>query len=140
MKVVLTKLTSERHRLEVLGQSVELETRSFLVHDFVHFAVERAAGLKRGFYGSLAAGVPLSELNDREKKWPEGSELALAESVVGPMQSLVQGRLEPQLFLEHVKAPFVDLEFIARVQQHFDALRGEWKATPWRGQMSLEWP
>lgn len=156
MRVVLTRLSDERHRLDVVRddgsrEGVELETRSMLVHDLVHFAVERAAGLKRGFWGSLAAGTPMAELNDREKSMqtmtgPVRTELQLAEAIVGPMQSAVQGRFDRTLMLEGFRErlkpvpPWLDEAFVDRVQRDFAALRGRWKATPFRAQLTLDWP
>ena len=97
MRVVFTKISDRVHRLEVTGRDgpderVELETRSLLLHDLVHYAVESEAPIRDGFYGLLAEGVALSALNDREAPYSSPG-LATAESLVGPMQSLCQGRL-----------------------------------------------
>ena len=62
MHVLLTKLSDLKHRVEVIRNDgtrdkAELETRSFLVHDLVHYAVEAIAGMTWGFFGTLAAGL-----------------------------------------------------------------------------------
>lgn len=49
MRIAFTKLTQDRHRLEIRREdgsteSVELETRSYLLHDLGHYAVEAEAG------------------------------------------------------------------------------------------------
>ena len=54
MLIRLTRLTNERHRLEVVRddgtrEARELETRSALPHDLVHYAVETEAGLGASF-------------------------------------------------------------------------------------------
>ena len=62
MKILLTKLTDDRHQLAIerddgSTESVELETRSFLLHDLVHYAVEAEAKIDDGFWGLLARGT-----------------------------------------------------------------------------------
>ena len=96
MHVLLTKVSDQRHRVEVIRadgtrEKLELETRSFLVHDFVHYAVESLAGMTTGFFGMLAAGAPLQQLNDRSATWDPDSQIGLAESIVGPMQDVIKG-------------------------------------------------
>ncbi len=56
-----TKLSDERHRFEYrrpdgTGEAIEMETRSLLRHDLLHFALEREAGLR----GSFSASSPRS--------------------------------------------------------------------------------
>ena len=61
MQIRLTRLTNDRHRFEVVRDdgtrdARELETRSALLHDLVHYAVETEDGLKASFYGLLGSG------------------------------------------------------------------------------------
>ncbi|RYD92308.1 MAG: hypothetical protein EOP61_25810, partial [Sphingomonadales bacterium] len=61
LKLRFTRLNEARHRFEAVrpdgvSEALEFETRSYLLHDFVHFAVEMEAGLQSGFYGQLARG------------------------------------------------------------------------------------
>ncbi len=58
MIVKLTKISPTHHRFEYVradgtGEKLELETKTFLYHDLLHFAVESEAGLKNSFYGLL---------------------------------------------------------------------------------------
>ena len=60
VRLSFVKMTDERHALEVVRddgrrERVECETRSYLMHDLLHFAVESEAG---GLWGRLAAGFP----------------------------------------------------------------------------------
>src|SRR5262245_52642051 len=62
MHVHLHKKSAARHVLEVQrpdgsSSSTELESRSCLRHDLMHYAFERRAGLQRSFYGAVAAGA-----------------------------------------------------------------------------------
>jgi hypothetical protein len=153
MRIELTKLTDDQHRLRITradGTSEEalLETRSFLIHDLVHYAVEAEAKIEDGFWGLLANGVTMAKLSDRTMMSnmasnPISPGIVLAESLVGPMQSLVQGRLDPKIFLEHghrMAPEIVSRDFIDRVRARFRSLQGHWRATPFHQTMKLCWP
>lgn len=142
MRIHLTKLTDERHRLAIVradgsAESVELETRSFLLHDLVHYAVEAEAGMRAGFWGLLAAGASLASLADRTLADPKNAELARAETLVGPMQSVWNGRLDKARYIE---SSSVDEAFVERVLERLRGLWGHWRATRFRGVMELSWP
>lgn len=149
MKVELTKLSNDRHRLTIRrddgsAESVELETRSYLLHDLVHYAVEAEAKIADGFWGLLARGTTLAELSDR-KKPPEaaGPGIALAESLVGPMQSVFNGRLDPALYVEQlgsVAPAIVDEAFVDRVCERLRKLTSFWRKTRFHEPMVLDWP
>ncbi|HWO08495.1 MAG TPA: hypothetical protein VNN80_03420 [Polyangiaceae bacterium] len=148
MQVAFAKLSAERHRFTVVRadgvrDAVELTTRSYLLHDWVHFAVETELPIADGFYGRLASGTRLSVLNDRARAPAPGSGLALAEALVGPMQSVYHGRLAVDAYLALVdrqRAPEVDGAFVARVNERLRRLAGRWRATAYGREMRLEWP
>lgn len=148
MHIVFTKLTDERHRLEIRradgrAESVELETRTFLLHDLVHYAVEAEAGIDDGFWGLLERGATMAALSERTMEDPPSAGVALAERLVGPMQSVWHGRLDAALYVENTQpaAPeIVDAAFVERVRDRLRALWGHWRATPFRGAMELTWP
>lgn len=78
MRTLLHKLSDDRHGLEIVrpdgsSERAECETRSYLQHDHLHYALEREAGLAGGFWGDLARGETLAAMNDRalELDWPE---------------------------------------------------------------------
>jgi hypothetical protein len=152
VRIELTKLTDDEHRLRITRadgttEDAVLETRSLLIHDLVHYAVETEAKIEDGFWGLLASGVSMAKLSDRTATNmttnPISPGIVLAESLVGPMQSLVQDRLEPKIFLEHGQrfAPtIVNEDFIDRVRARFRSLQGHWRATPFHQTMELTWP
>ena len=149
------KLTDERHALEIvrdggLRERVECETRSYLMHDLLHFAVESEAGLQGGFWGRLAAGTTLAELNDRTKPMgpPETDEMAAIEQLVGALHGATKGRPAEELvagmrrFAEALDASIPDWlteEFVTRVKERLRRLVGHWNATPYGGSMDLDW-
>lgn len=146
MKIRLTRLSNDRHRLAVEradGSRIEreLETRSVLLHDLVHYAIEAEAGLEDGFWGLLAAGTDFDELL-AEARAPSRQGIALAESLVGPMQAVWNQRLDPDRYVAMARrvAPFVDRAFVDRVRERIRRLWGHWRGTPFHQTMELSWP
>lgn len=149
MRILMTRTSPDRHRFAVVRsdgttESADLETRSMLVHDLVHYAVEMEVPFRDGFYGQLASGNSLANLNDPTKPWPEGTEIAAAESLVGPLQTMLKGgsfdaadaRAKFELFSKDV--PAVDL--LARIGARFRAVHGHYLATRFGETLELEWP
>jgi hypothetical protein len=162
MRIALHKLSNDRHALELIRGSgererVECETRSFLLHDLLHYAVESEARLTGGFWGELAAGKTLAQMNEREADAlaPRGvatrsmsEELAAIEQVVGVLSGLTKGRSPAELvsgmqrFCENLGTTlpaWVTLELVEAVQERMRRLVGHWKATPYGGSMELPW-
>ena len=89
MQIIFTKISDEQHSLSVrrADDSTDLavlNSRSFLRHDLAHLAVESELPLANGYWGSVASGAALSG------KGMSGPELALAESLAGPVQTLMR--------------------------------------------------
>ena len=142
MQIAFTKLSDERHSVEVerldgTTERIELESRSFLRHDLAHFAIELELPIKGGYWGSVASGASLSG------EGVTGPEIMLAESLAGPIQTLM--RIEADLsaysaLLRKVARTSVRPDLPERVHERIRQLRGQWKATPYREKMKLEWP
>lgn len=140
VRVVLTKLSDARHRLAVVRdgratEEAELETRSYLLHDLTHHAVEAELGIEDGFYGLLARGTNLEELADRTRVLSQG--LARAESVVGPLTSVWNERLDRARFAE---LSGLEDAVVGRMLERLRQLAGEWRAVRYREAMTLRWP
>ncbi len=156
MRIVLRKLTDERHLLEVvrdcgIRESVACESRSFLLHDLLHYATESAAGVANGFWGRLAAGATLSELNDKERQGSlyDQPDMLVVEQVVGAMTGVVRGRSGEEIVAgmrqlgeaQGVAMPaWLTPAFVEQVQARMRALLGRWNATPYGGELTLDWP
>src|SRR4051794_8947581 len=98
MRIVLYKVSAARHGLEIVRddgtrERVECETRSYLLHDLLHYAVESEAHLANGFWGLLAQGKTLAELNDRTAALmtAQTSEIGVIEQVVGALHNAAKG-------------------------------------------------
>jgi hypothetical protein len=156
MKIVLHKRSSDRHALEIVRESrprelVECETRSYLMHDLLHYAVETEAGLAHGFWGNLARGKTLAQMNDRtgQALAAELPELMAIERLVGALSSVTKGRSAAQLAeglrnyeLATGTTPpaWLNEALIVAVQERMRRLVGQWKATAYGAAMELEWP
>src|SRR5262245_55512110 len=106
MRILLRKISDATHRLEIVRDdgsrdAVELASRSFLIHDFLHYAVETEAGLSASFWGMLAAGKTLTEVHESMAKAADRdalmrSEAAVTEAVVGALTGVVQERADAE--------------------------------------------
>jgi hypothetical protein len=156
MLVRLTRLTNERHRLELLRddgtrEAVELETRGALIHDLVHYAVETEAGLMASFYGSIAGGKTYAALTMEPSRDPEALQ---TEAVVGRLQGIAKtdawSGVDAASLAESITAGFRAVgheppawltgDLIARVRERFRRLQGRWRATPFHQTLELDFP
>ncbi len=140
MRIRLTKLDDRQHRLEVVradGTTAErvLDTRSFLVHDLAHYAIEAERGSSGGVWGHLARGVSWDDLTAGVVHDPD--ELARCESLVGPFQSLWAQRLSRE---RYAAVAGVEGEFVEGALARMRRLVGHWNATARGTTMELPWP
>jgi hypothetical protein len=151
MLIRLRRLDNVRHELAIdrpdgTAASQTAETRSVLLHDLVHFAIEAEAGIEDGFWGALAGGVDFAALqHDEDTNATEAGQrrgIHLAESLVGPMQSVWKGQLTPERYVQMARghAALIDDAFVARVLERIRRLWGHWQGTPFHGVMELRWP
>lgn len=155
MLIRFIKLTNERHRFETVHagrvvESRELETRSFLLHDLVHYAVEAEAGLRSSFFGRLAAGCSYDALTMPDSD--AGAEAMQTERVVAIIQTASRREDWPSLdetafaarLVEAFRATAEDApawltaDLVARVRERLRRVLGQWRATPYGLAMELE--
>jgi hypothetical protein len=156
MRIVFRKLSDERHVLEIehadgRRESAECETRSFLNHDLLHYAAESEAKIDFGFWGRLAAGTTLAELNDKEHQGPlyDRPDMLVVEQVVGALTGAIRGRspddvvagLHQLAEAQSIPMPaWLTPAFVEAVQRRMRALLGQWQATRFGAAMELRWP
>jgi len=156
VRILLKKLSDERHVLQITradgrSEQVDCETRSYLYHDLLHYAVEAEAHLDGGFWGNLARGKTLAQMNDRTGKamQAEGPEMMAIEQVVGALSGIAKGGSAGAIFAAvHDSATsagvafpqWLTLELASAVQERMRRLLGHWKATPYGESMALPWP
>jgi hypothetical protein len=155
MRILLRKISDQQHELAIVREnaareSVLCETRSYLRHDLLHYAVEAEAGIEAGFWGSLAQGRTLAEMNDRGGMMPGGDagEIATVEKFVGVLSGAAKGLstaevmsvVEGSVAATNAAPPgWLTESFVAAVQERLRGLLGAWKATPYGGTMTLDW-
>ena len=131
-------------------ERVDCETRSHFQHDLLHYAAETEASLGGGFWGSLASGRTLAEMNDRTRSTPTygTSEMMVIERIVGALSGVTKGRTPEQivtglqsyaLSLDANIPAWLTTDFVTAVQERMRQLLGRWKATPFGGTMELAW-
>ena len=155
MRIELRKISDQQHELVVirdggLREALTCETRSTLVHDLLHYAAEQEAGVQTGFWGTLASGRTLADMNDRT-----GTALGAArpdvmaiERIVGPLSVAAKGasaealasRLRAYLAETGNAAPvWLTPGFVAAVQDQMRHLLGAWRAVPYGQTLQLTW-
>jgi hypothetical protein len=154
MRISFVKQSDDEHVLEIAREDgrrerVVCETRSYLLHDLLHFAVETEGGLTGGFWGQLARGTTLAEMNARNGPLgPESAELAAIEKLVGALHGATKGRSAEELvagmrrFAEALDGTLPDWlteRFVSGVQERLRRLRGHWNATAYGQSMDLTW-
>lgn len=156
MLIRLTRLTNERHRLEFVRddgtrEARELETRSALLHDLVHYAVETEAGLKASFYGQIASGKTYEALMAEPSSDPEAMQ---TEAVVARIQGAAKNDawtgVDPKSLAESIAGGFRALareppawltgDLIVRVRERLRRVQGQWRATPFHHTLTMEFP
>jgi hypothetical protein len=155
VRIELRRISEQRHELAIVRadggrESVGCETRSVLVHDFIHYAVEAEAGLDGGFWGSLARGRTLAEMNDRTRvpDGPDAHEMATIERFVGALHGASKGVAPAELvagiqrYAAGMNEPlpaWLTEALVVNVQERLRRLMGAWKATPHGGTLALDW-
>jgi hypothetical protein len=156
MLIRFTRLTNDRHRFEIVrsdeaAEARELETRSALLHDLAHYAVEIEAGLTKSFYGRLAQGISYDALTTTPAADLEAQQ---TEVVVALVQTVSKkddwAKTDAEKFARNIVAGFesigaappewVTADLIARVRERMRRVLGQWRATSFHQTMELEFP
>ncbi|MEM7205204.1 MAG: hypothetical protein AAF628_33425 [Planctomycetota bacterium] len=157
LEVHLKRLSNTHHRMDWARPdgttgSATLETRSCLLHDLVHFAVETEAGLTDSLYGRLARGGDYTALAaPPPAEWATSTdELVITETVVGPLQGAWRRGLDPVRFVAELRRhrdqvgaacpAWLDVDLVARVQERLRQLEGQWRGTPFGEALTLRFP
>ena len=156
MRILLRKISDQQHELAIVHESgaresVVCETRSYLKHDLLHYAVEAEAGIEGGFWGSLARGRTLAEMNDRTGMMPGGGDvgdIATVEKFVGVLSGAAKGLSTADVMsviersvaaTNNARPVWLTEPFVAAMQERLRGLLGAWTATPYGGTMTLDW-
>ncbi len=144
MKIRITKTTPYQCEYAITrdDQSVEwinLDAKTFLLHDIVHFVVEKELGYANGFWGMLAQGYSFPELFGKENSLT--AELRFMEKIVGPVQSVFLGHIPPAdfpIYIEHLNFDLED-HFLEDCLAELKQLTARWEQLATGQSLSLEW-
>ena len=152
----LTKLSNTHHRFAYVrgdgtGQQLDLDTRNFLAHDLIHFAVESEGRFNNSFYGLLDRGETYESLGDADitsDTHPGGAEILMTERIVGAFTALAKGTATPAQVVAGIKnlldaheesmPPWLTVEFAEQVAERLRRLQGQWKSIPFGETMELK--
>ena len=129
MQLWFARVDPKTHRMVVERAphariEVVLETRSLLVHDFAHWAVETALEAGAGFYGHLAAGLSLEALREPLADPEAQAVLMDVERKVAMLQSAFRkGRARDMLGADTLRR-----------------LDGAWRKTKQGEALTVTWP
>lgn len=156
MRILIGKISDERHELAILRsdgrrESLVCETRSVLMHDFIHYAVEGAARIESGFWGLLARGRTLAEMNARAglPSAHEAAEMAIVERFVDalsgaakevPADELIAGIRRYAVAMDTNVPSWLTESVVVAAQDRLRGLIGAWRATRAGGALELDWP
>ncbi len=157
MRLRFKKISPTHHRFEYIrtdgtGETIELETKSFLFHDFLHYSVETEANLKRSFYGLLGEGQTYAVLSGKGamKQGMGNEEIRMTEIIIGPLTSVIKENLPPETFLLGMKnildaselfiPSWLTEDTTLRIQEKFRKTMGAWRGTPFGSTLELAFP
>ena len=150
--IQLTQIGPTHHqflyrRADGTGESLELETKTFLFHDFLHFAVESEAGLSNSFYGLLAQSESYAALSAEGAQSDMRKEIGMTERIVGALTGAIKGDIAPKEVIVGLKnmsdaygdtlPEWITPEFVVKVKERMKKLLGEWNSTPFGQTMEL---
>ncbi len=167
LEITFTRSGPRGYATTVRRDRATFELRGFdrpteLPHDLAHYAIERALGLRHGFWGCVSAGAtfqsmtlvqgrrpPMSAERSREVVWRHCGELTEAEALVGLMLEIFLGdigddwdairrRLAWRWTPPHGGAPIGPLD-AGRACQALSRARTRWRALPTGGTLTVTW-
>lgn len=135
------------------SESAELETKSLLVHDFIHYAIEAEAGLVTSFWGLVNDGHSFLALAGKDAMAGTAvprDEIGMTEMLVGASTRFMQGTSSSADVIAGLTnavhamditlPPYVNEAMLSRAVERFRRVMGLWRSTPFGETMELIWP
>jgi hypothetical protein len=130
----------EYKREDGSGESAELETKTFLFHDLLHYSLESTANLSGGFFGLLNSGKTYAELSGKMDSEPEYDtiEIRHIEQAVGTLTGLSKGSGTPHEAIESLRnilsaygeemSPWLTAETLTKALERYRQVLGHWNS------------
>ena len=143
MKIVLKKKTSFQAeytitRADKTAELITLDTKTYLLHDICHYAVEKILNYQNGFWGMLAQGYTFSELFGKNN--PMTSGLRFIEQIVGLVQSVYSGHIpikDYNQYISHLNFTIYENDLISCLSE-VNTILNAWEVLPIGEQLTLE--
>ena len=114
-------------------------------HDLAHYVVERELHLTQGFFGLIAAGHSIGELNDPATIRTLPAEALAAEVLTRALQGLSNGAVAQSDFRSVVEAEGIRVpkgltdEVVTRMLGTYVTLLNQWESVPEGAALELRW-
>ena len=159
MNIIFHKDSHETYTLECIrldGSSTTsaLDTKSFLKHDLLHYAIESTAGLHGSFFGQIEQGKNLEQMTPkamRDEPEQMGSEEArITEMLTGMFTGYIKSGVETDEFLvgartvfaaHDIPVPsFLIVEYAEEVKRVYLMLVSRWENMKTKQSFSVDFP
>jgi hypothetical protein len=131
MKIRFQKCNAAEHLLSTfldgkLQEQHVYNTKTYFLHDIVHYCVETELGIKSGFWGLLAQGYKTTDFGRGKVSLKV---LGKTEKIVGPVQSFFSGHMPEELFWENMKLISFEppVDFLNKVVKQIKAIEEQWR-------------
>jgi hypothetical protein len=169
MKLIVTRLDERRYASVIARDDgvrfhVQGVAHMFAIpHDLAHFAIEKALGLRSGFWGSVAGGAVFKTMRyldgrrrphaaERSRTLLKANSRRLNEAEVlvrifndafeqghGPKSPVLLARLQARRNSRGIKADAFGEADIAAAYQAYRDMLARWNKVPVRGTLELVW-
>ncbi|WP_025764538.1 hypothetical protein [Dyadobacter tibetensis] len=144
MKIEIKKKTQFQSEYTITRKDksielINLETKTYFLHDICHFVVEKNLQYSKGFWGMLSQGHSFKELFGKDN--PQTNELRFIEQIVGPVQSVYWGHIPKQNFDEYIRhLDFIMTENILNsCLDEINSIMENWRQLSVGEQLIIEW-
>jgi hypothetical protein len=147
-----TRISPTHHTLEYVREdgsreSAEMETKTFLEHDFLHYAIESEARISTGFFGLLGRGYNFSQLNLKSPSDFDVPESHHVERAVGVFTGMIKGNLSEEDAMRGVKnfydaegraiPSWITADLFVRAKEKYRQIYGKWNSLPFGKTLEL---
>jgi hypothetical protein len=143
VNIIFTKNNPATHTITIFKDGekwdeVTLDTKTYFLHDLVHYCVESELRLKQGFWGMIDQGYKMDQLSGKTNELTD--ELRRIEHIVGATQSVYSGYMSAEMFHENLKVIQYSVSegFLEKVMEKVKSVTDKWTYLPVGDSLKLE--